>query len=408
MDSSERLRRYADLVVGVGANVQPDQSVMIQALVEHAELVRAVAEAAYVAGARRVVVDYTDDHVQRSRLLHAPADSLASFDPWEKDRYAQLRADGGAFIRLSGDPDVHLFDGIDPARLAAIPVELMRFFTDEVLFGGDVAWTIVAAPNRGWAQQVFGEPDLERLWDAVALAMRLDAADPVAAWRERAAELRDRQARLDRLGADAIRFRGPDTDLTVGLIPGSRWHSATMQTARGTTYMPNLPTEEVFTSPHRDRAEGHVRITKPLVLPSGASVSGLQLRFEAGRIVGVTADDGAAAVEAVLERDENARRLGEVSIVTGDSAVARAGLLFHNTLFDENVGCHIAFGISFPFTLPDGMRMTEDERVQAGLNHASVHVDVVIGSPEVNVDAQLPDGRLVPVLRDDRWVLEEP
>jgi len=264
--NDDRLTGYAKLIVEVGANVQPGQYVLLSADIAHAPVVAAIAEQAYLAGAGRVDVDYADRHVRRSALLHAPAESLTTAPAWELARLRECEQVGAALIRLSGNPDPHLFDGIDPARLAAVPLELATE-SRRILLGGKVAWTICAAPNAGWARQVFGEPDEERLWEAVGIAMRLDAPDVVAAWREHRAELKARAQALEALDLDSVRYVGDGTDLTVGLLDACRWISGAITTDAGIEYMPNLPTEEVFTSPDRRRADGTITLTRPLVMP---------------------------------------------------------------------------------------------------------------------------------------------
>jgi aminopeptidase len=405
MDPSERLSRYADLIVRVGANVQPGQDVHVGASVEHVEIARAVAERAYVAGARRVVVDYGDLEVRRSMVAHAPADALGTHYEWEAALVASWKELGAALIFLTGSPDAAMFEGLDPARVAASQQRELNRLRYEVSDPGWAAWTVAGAPNPGWAAQVFGEPDTERLWDAVAIATRLDAPDPVAAWRDRVAVLQARKATLDALPLDAIHFTGPGTDLTVGLIPDARWITGTMRSKRGVDYMPNLPTEEVFISPDRHRADGTVRLTVPLPL-QGTLVSGLRLRMEGGRIVAVDADHGADLVRAQLDLEPAARSLGEVSIVDGSSAVRRSGVVFRDTLFDENAGCHIAWGASFTSSIAGADELDRGALMDLGLNQADLHTDVVIGGPEVDVDGIGRDGRVWPILRDDAWVLD--
>ena len=382
------LDRYAEFVVRVGVNVQPGQDVHVSALVEHAPIARAMAEQAYRAGARRVVVDYIDMHVRRSAIEHAPDEALGTHYPYELERINHWRDHGVALIYLTGSPDPHVYDDLDPARIAALPSKTLSAAFGEII--EQVPWTAVAAPNEGWAREVFGEPDLDRLWAAVAVATRLDMPDPVSAWREHLTKLQDRATALDSLGLDAVRFHGPGTDLTIGLLPNSKWLGGSTRTKAGVEFVPNIPTEEVFTTPDWRRTEGTVRITEPLVLAS-TRVDGLRLRFVEGRIVEAEADRGVELVRAELERDPRAPFLGEVALVDGSSRVRQAGVVFHDALYDENVGCHIAYGTAYTEAAAGTAELSPDERIARGVNVATVHTDVTIGGPEVSVDGV--DGR---------------
>jgi aminopeptidase len=403
--SQDRPARYAELVVKVGANVQSGQYVLVSADIAHAPVVREVVEQAYRAGARRVDVAYADGYVRRAMLRHAPAETLTTAPAWELARLRECEDAGAALIRLTGNPDPHLFDDIDPARVAAVALDLATE-SRRVVLGGKVAWTICAAPNAGWAQQVFGEPDVERLWDAVGVAMRFDAPDVVAAWREHRATLHARASALETLELDAVRYVGDGTDLTVGLLPAARWISGSLRTEAGIDYMPNLPTEEVFTSPDRRRADGVMTLTRPLVMPqAGALVEGLRVEFANGRIVSVSATRGQDAVTVELGSDQGARSLGEVSLVDGTSRVRAAGVIFHDTLYDENAGSHVAWGQGFPMAVEGGTALSLDELFALGVNRSSVHTDVVIGGPGVSVEGLTSDGQVVPIIKDDIWVL---
>jgi aminopeptidase len=397
----DRIERFAEVVVRAGANVQPGQGVILRTDTAHLEIARAVVAAAYAAGAAWVEPIWSDGPMRRSAVDHAGLESLSASRGWALQRIREWADQGVASIALIGDADPHLLDGADPMRAAAFPVEEARAMREQVI--GRLRWTVVGAPNPGWAHQVFGEPDTERLWEAVSTAMRLDAEDPALAWRERAATLAERAARLDDLELTSVRYAGQGTDLTVGLIPGCRWTGGGLIDANGVPFMPNIPTEEVFTSPDRHVADGVIRVTKPLVL-NGSLVLGLRLEFSGGRIVAVSADSGADVVQAQLETDPGARCLGEVSLVDSDSRIARAGLVFHNTLFDENAGCHVAWGSSFPFAVDGGTAMTAAQRAELGLNTSAVHTDVVIGGDGITVTGTGPKGT-VEIIRNDEWVL---
>lgn len=407
MTPEERLDRFADLVVRAGANVQPGQEVVLIYLVEHTPIARAVARAALRVGARRVHPLISDHHLRRAAIEHGPAAELGRTPEYLLDwirGWEELRP---ALIALSGDPEPTLFDGLDPELVAKAEPRDVRMIYLPFVTGRKLNWAIVPAPNPGWAEAVLGEPDVERLWEAVAATMRLDEKDPVAAWRDHASML---QARADALGAagfDAVRFRGPGTDLVVGLLAGSRWMCATFETDTGIAHLPNLPTEEVFTTPDWRRTEGVVRSTYPLVVPGiGARVDGLEVRFEAGKVTDVRADgDGADVIRAQIASDERAPFLGEIALVDGSSRVRETGLVFQNTLFDENASCHLAYGSGLPFAVDGAEGLDTGELIERGINVSGVHTDFMIGGPEVDVDGLAADGTATPILRGNAWVL---
>jgi aminopeptidase len=395
------VQRFADLVVRVGVNVQPGQGVVLLTDTAHLTIARAIAERAYQAGAAWVEPVFTDGPIRRSAVDHATLESLTATRPWALEQLRGWSEERAALIAVHGDPDPHLLDGADPARATAVRGGELAA-RREATMGGQMRWTVVAAPHAGWATEVFGEPDLDRLWSAIGTAMRLDEEDPVARWRERTATLAERAAALTELALTEVRYLGEGTDLTVGLIPGCQWIGGGMTDSQGITYMPNIPTEEVFTSPDKRRADGMIRLTKPLAL-GGRLVDGLQMEFKDGAITTVTADSNVEIVRAQLEAP-GSRQLGEVSLVDRDSRVARAGIVFRNTLFDENAGCHVAYGQAFPFTVLGGTEMSVEERAERGLNGSTVHTDVVIGGEGITVTGRGPGGE-VTIIRDDEWVL---
>jgi aminopeptidase len=389
-----RLERYADLAVRVGANVQPGQWVDLLAAVEHAPVARAVARAAYRAGASFVDVRYTDQHLRRALIELAPDDVLSWTPPWLLERERAIGKDRAAVIALAGDAEPDLLadlpgERVGRARMVELAEEASRQVNERL-----TNWVVIGVPNEGWAAQMFGEPDVERLWQLVEFCVRLNEDDPVAAWREHVAVLGKRARLLNELRVDHLRYRGPGTDLTVGLLPESRWQGCESETVDGIRYVANMPTEEVFTTPDARRTDGVVRSTQPLAL-NGQIVRGLEVRFQAGRMVEVHAEEGADVVKGQLALEDSAAYLGEVALVDGTSRIGQTGQVFFETLYDENASCHVAYGGAYAEAVEGG--------VIDGVNVSSVHTDFMLGGPDVDVDAVLHDGTVVPLLRDDLW-----
>jgi len=398
----DRLQRYAELVVRVGANVQPGQDVVVMCLVEHVEIARAIAREGYRAGAQHVVVLYGDLHLRRAAIELGPESEIGWSAPYLLDWIRRWPDENPAVIALAGNPDPGLLSDLDPSLVGRADPREIRAAQLESISGRHVNWAIAAAPNSGWATQVFGEPDIERLWNAVATATRLDADDPVAAWREHTERLQARADALNERAFDLIRFTGPGTELQVGLLADVPWRCATLETRGGITHVPNLPTEEVFVSPNWRRAEGTVRSTYPLVA-AGRKIEGLEVRLEGGKIVDVRADSGAEVIEVQLATDDQAPYLGEVALVDGSSPVKQTGLVFSDTLFDENATCHIAFGTGLPPPALGGA--SAEEVLEAGINVSQVHTDFMIGGTDVDVDGIDAEGGVTPIIRGDAWQL---
>jgi aminopeptidase len=390
----ERLERYAELVVRVGANVQPGQEVFLLPKVEHRELARALARQAYKAGASYVHVRYQDSHVLKAMIGLGPDEALTYSPEWLKVFFGAMS--GNAMIATTGDPEPELLSDLDGERVGrAVPQEIVQIRMQQVR-ENSVNWCGVGAVSEGWARQVFGEPDVEQLWEKIAICMRLDEPDPVAAWRDHTARLKARAAALNDLHADALHYRGPGTDLRVGLLPNVSWLGGGSDTSTGIPYVANMPTEEVFITPDARRAEGTLSSTMPLSL-GGRLIRDLQLTFEDGRIVQADAESGAEIVRSHLASIENADRLGELALVTKESRVGQTGKLFYNTLFDENATCHIAYGFGLPYSF--------DGKPDEGMNVAKIHIDFMVGGPELEVDALMPDGTEIPLIRNEEWQL---
>jgi aminopeptidase len=396
LSADERLAKYAELTVRVGANVQKGQTVFLLTEIDHAPLARAIAHASYEAGARYVDVTYRDQHVRKAMIELGPDEALTHTPDWLKTRWNAM--EGNAVIATTGDPEPELLGDLDGERVGKAQMKALSEIARAQMVDRTVNWTGVACPNDGWATQVFGEPALERLWEAVAFCTRLDEADPVAAWRDHMARLESHAATLTGLKFDALHYTGPGTDFTVGLLDNARWMSALFHTTSGVEYVPNMPTEEIFTTPDSRRAEGTLRSTQPLAL-HGDVVEGLALTVKDGKIVDVQADKGADVVRGQIAGDERAAYFGELALVDGTSRVGQTGITFFDTLFDENATCHIAYGFGIPEVF--------DGEPGEGMNVSTVHTDFMIGGPELKVDGVTKDGKSVPILREDTWQLPE-
>jgi aminopeptidase len=396
------LRSYARLVVRTGVNLAPGQELMVEAQLDHAPLVRAITEEAYDAGARFVDVNYGDAYVRRARAALSPDDVLGWTPPWMMQRLRRGAEIGAAVIGISDSSYADVFEGIDGARLAAARFrDLDRTWLTAVT-GGNVAWSLIAYPTERWATEALGEPDVERLWDAVAHSLRLHEADPADAWRMRLDELAARARSLTERTFHAVRYRGPGTELEVGLIEGARWMAGRDTTKAGRDYVANLPTEEVFTTPHRLRAEGTIRSSMPLAL-RGQVIEGIEMRFADGEIVEARAARGEDVLRAEIATDEGARRLGELALVDESSRVGNVGIIFNNTLFDENAAAHVAFGAGFAWAVDE----VDGEPEALGVNDSATHVDFMVGTPELEVDGIEQGGTAVALLREGRWQLPD-
>jgi aminopeptidase len=396
-DEPATLERFADLITGFAANVQPGHVVAIGSEIGKEPLTRAIAASAYRAGAKFVDVSYFDLHVKHARIQFAEESTLEFVPSWLGERVLELGRQRCARVGLTGPAFPGLMDDLDPARAGRDQLPALKE-GGIVVNEGTTNWTAVPCPTRAWAQLV--HPDLapdeawQRLGEQVLHVCRLDEDDPVAAWRERQAVLVGVSERLTAAAFDAVHFRGPGTDLKVGLLPTSKWIAASFTTVDGIVHMPNLPSEEVFSAPDPQRTDGVVRATKPLVV-GGSIIEGLEVEFRAGEVVRLDADQGAEVLRAYVAKDAGSGRLGEVALVDGDGRIGALDTVFFDTLLDENAASHIALGQAYTFTAGEA----DHDR----LNESVIHVDFMIGGPEVDVDATTTGGETVPVLRGGAW-----
>jgi aminopeptidase len=392
------IERLAELAVEVGANVQPGQIVHITAELGHEELVRAMAANAYERGAKFVDVYWFDPYVKLARLKHADPDTLEFVPSWYGERMLALGDQRCARLFITGPTAPGLLDEVDPA-LAGRDLLPRQKETGKIVSERTTNWSIVPYPTPEWARIVHpdldGDTALERLWDEIVHVCRLDEEDPVAAWGDRIAATAAAAARLNDQDFDALHYEGPGTDLTLGLLPTSHWANASFATVDEVRHLANIPTEEVFTCPDPERADGVVTSTKPLMFSDGSSVRGLRVRFEDGRAVEIEADEGGANLEARCDKDEGGRRLGEVALVDREGRIGKLGTVFYDTLLDENAASHIALGNAFDFAV--------DEEDVGRLNRSAIHIDFMIGSDDLEVTGITRRGDRVPVLRRGSW-----
>jgi aminopeptidase len=402
-----KLEKLAEVAVKVGLDLQKGQDLVITAPLAAVPLVRLITKHAYRAGGGLVTAFYNDEVATLARYENAADDTFDRAASWLYEGMAKAYASGAARLAISGDNPM-LLAAQDPAKVARANRAMSTAYKPalEKISNFDINWNIVSYPNPSWAKQMFPDDSEEvavrKLADAIFAASRVDVADPVAAWKEHNAALHRRSSWLNEMNFAALHFSGPGTDLTVGLADGHEWHGGASVAKNGVTCNPNIPTEEVFTTPHAHRVEGVVSSTKPLS-HQGTLIDNIQVRFEGGRIVEAKASKGEAVLKKVLETDEGASRLGEVALVPHSSPISASGLLFYNTLFDENAACHIALGQCYSKCFVDGASLSPEQIAAQGGNSSLIHIDWMIGSGEVDIDGIHQDDRRVAVMRKGEW-----
>lgn len=403
------LKKYAKLAVRVGVNVQPGQTLFVNAPIEAKDLIRKIAEEAYAAGAKNVIVDWNDDIITLIKYKGAPEEAFSEYPMWRAKGLEELSDNGAAFISvLSPNPD--LLKDIDPKRVATAQrtasSALSKYRANSMSY--KARWSLIAVANEAWAAKVFPELPIEeavsRLWDFIFEATRVQLDDPIAAWHEHNARLREKVDYLNGKQYRQLIYKAPGTNLTIDLPRNHAWLGGSKDAQDGVMFNPNMPTEEVFTLPHKDGVNGVVRSTKPLNY-GGTVIDNFSLTFENGRVVDMQAETGRETLQHLLDTDEGSRRLGEVALVPFHSPISNANLIFYNTLFDENASNHLALGQAYPTNLQGGAGMTKEQLAEAGVNTSLVHVDFMVGSPEMDIDGVLEDGRREPIFRGGNWAV---
>lgn len=410
MTHDNLLDAYAKLTIYSGLNIQKGQQLLISAPLDAVPLVRRVTEHAYKAGATMVTTMFSDDAATLARYRHAPEESFDTAPGWLFDGMAAAFRGGAARLAIAGD-NPNLLTGQDPGRLSRANKSRSLAYRPalELITGFAINWCVIACATPAWAASVFPElaPDdaMAKLWDAIFACCRADLADPVAAWEVHSRHLRARTDFLNVRRYSALKYTGPGTDFTLGLGEKHVWKGGASRAGNGVICNPNIPTEEVYTAPHKDRADGTLCSTKPLSY-QGSMIDGIRVRFEKGRIVEVTADKGVEAFRSLIATDDGAARLGEVALVPHSSPISKSGIIFNNTLFDENAACHVAVGQSYSDTFEGGGASSKEQLAALGANSSLVHVDWMIGSGELDIDGMLASGKTEPLMRKGEWTAQ--
>ncbi|MCP3738248.1 aminopeptidase [Rossellomorea sp. BNER] len=404
----QNLEKYADLAVRVGVNVQKGQTLVVNGSLDAAEFVRLVVKKAYEAGAKHVNVNWNDDTVNRLKYELAPDEAFHEFPHWKAKEMEELAENGAAFMSIvSSSPD--LLKGVDPERISNFQKAAGQALTKyrQYVQSDKMSWTVVAAPSEKWAAKVFpdassSEEQVEKLWEAIFKAVRVDQEDPLEAWNKHNENLHEKVEYLNEKNYQKLHYTAPGTDLTIELPKGYTWVGAGSVNANGENFMANMPTEEVFTVPKKTGVNGHVASTKPLSY-GGNIIDNFTVTFENGRIVDVKAEEGEDILKRLVETDEGSHYLGEIALVPHQSPISQSNVLFYNTLFDENASNHLAIGNAYAFCIEGGKNMSQEELEKNGLNNSITHVDFMIGSAEMDIDGIKEDGSSEPVFRKGNW-----
>ena len=410
--NQELLNKYAAFTVQVGVNVQKGQTLIIRCPVEGAYFGRACMEAAYKAGARDVVIRWEDEKAARIRMELGEEEALSETKPYELRSYLDYaESEGGCCLLAIHASDPEIFKGLDTAKINRVSLtkqEAMKSWR-EYTMKDRVQWCVVAIPTPAWAASVFPGLDedeaQEKLWSAIFDVCRVTGGDPVSAWKEHVAKTSACRDKLNELQLESIHMTSANgTDLTVGLAEGHTWEGACSKAENGAVFIANVPTEEVFTAPHRERVNGVVKGTKPYVY-NGQLIEGFSVTFKDGVVVDYSAEKNAELLGQLLDSDEGARRIGEIALVPASSPINRSGLLFYNTLFDENAACHIAFGAGYPTTVKGGAAMTTEELLACGVNDSAIHEDVMVGAEDMTITGLTKSGETVTIFENGEWAI---
>ena len=407
---NELLKKYADFIVRVGVNPQPGQTLIIRCSLEAAPLARLCVRSAFEAGARDVQVDWNDNAVSRSRMELGSEEALTDFKPYQLRRYLDYAESEGSVCVLhliADDPEVYA--GLDSAKISRVNAANRKFMAPwrEYTMNDRVQWSIAAMPSAPWAKKMFPDLDtdaaIEKLWQLIFDVCRVTGGDPVGEWKAHLDRLMTLRDKMNAFDLESVHFKSSNgTDLTVGLADDATWEGASSKTEDGIEFIANVPTEEVFCAPHRERTNGIVYGTKPYAY-NGQLIEGWHVTFKDGVVVEHGAEKNADLLAELLSTDENSNRIGEIALVPASSPINRSGVLFYNTLFDENAACHIAFGAGYPTNIRGGSAMTRDDLMKKGLNNSAIHEDVMIGAADTHVTGITKRGEEVTIFENGEW-----
>ncbi|ASN03990.1 aminopeptidase [Virgibacillus necropolis] len=410
MVSQKIKEKYAELALRTGVNLQKNQALMINAPIEGAEFTKIVVRKAYEIGAKDVHINWVDDELTLLKYENSPDEVIADFPEWKVKLHDMYAEDGAAVLSIrSTNPD--LLKDIDSARVAKANKAAAQAMTSfrKYTMNDLITWSIISIPTGDWAQKIFPDQSkddaIESLWDAIVKIVRVDKEDPIAAWSEHNDTLKTARELMNKKNYKKLIFKAPGTDLELELPEGHIWKGGSADSAKGITFNPNMPTEEVFSMPHKYGVNGTVSSTKPLNY-GGSLIDNFILTFKEGKVVDFKAEQGEDTLKHLLDTDDGARRLGEVALVPHESPVSQSGLIFYNTLFDENASCHIALGKAYPTNLEGGADMDSEALDKHGVNDSLTHVDFMIGSENLDIDGVMQDGTTEAVFRNGTWAFE--
>ncbi|MBC2582027.1 aminopeptidase [Clostridium sp. DJ247] len=408
MDSFKTmLKKYAELSIKVGVNLQKNQTLVINSPIECAEFTRLLAKEAYNAGAKDVHVEWSDEELSLIKFTSAPEEAFKEFPKWRAEGFEELAKNGAAFLSISAS-NPELLKDVDPKRIAesnkAKSIALKKY--REYIMNSTVAWCVVSIPTEAWAKKVFSDlaedKAVEKLWETIFNIVRVDKANAVDAWKEHLTNLKQKVDFLNEKKFKKLHYVSKDTDLIIELPEAHIWAGGGEYNSKGTYFVANMPTEEVFTLPQKTKVNGTVKSTKPLNY-GGNLINNFVLTFKDGRIVDFSAEEGYETLKKLIETDEGSHYLGEVALVPYNSPISNSNIIFYNTLFDENASCHLAIGEAYPICLENGSNMNSEDLEKAGANLSLTHVDFMIGSPDLNITGETRDGKVIQIFKDGNW-----